>query len=148
MPSWKLAPTSISAPQIDTSRATRKDGVIFSPYAPNTPETIIAFLAAASLGAIWSVCSPDMGLNAVLDRFRQIEPKALFAVPSCDYNGKHHDKGEVLAQMIAALPTLTDLILMPGISAHAMSANVRIGNWTEIVVKPASLFPKLTLALV
>jgi acetoacetyl-CoA synthetase len=108
-------------------------------YAPNTPETIIAFLATASIGAIWSVCSPDMGLNAVLDRFRQIEPKALFAVPSCDYNGKHHDKGDVLAEMVAALPSLSDLILMPGSTSQPVPANVQTGNWADIVAKPAEL---------
>ncbi|MFX8637094.1 AMP-binding protein, partial [Acinetobacter baumannii] len=82
-------------------------------YAPNVPETIVAFLAVASIGAVWSVCAPDMGVQAVLDRFRQIEPVALFAVASCDYGGRHHDKTDVLTALIDDLPSLRDLILLP-----------------------------------
>jgi acetoacetyl-CoA synthetase len=108
-------------------------------YAPNTPETIIAFLAVASVGAIWSVCSPDMGLNAVLDRFRQIEPVALFAVQSSHYNGKHLDKGDVLAALIAELPTVKNLILMPGQSEHALPDRVQIASWTGVIARPAAL---------
>lgn len=108
-------------------------------YAPNTPETIIAFLAVASVGAIWSVCSPDMGLNAVLDRFRQIEPVALFAVQSSDYNGKHLDKGDVLAALIAELPTVKNLILMPGHSDHALPDRVQTASWAGVIARPAAL---------
>jgi acetoacetyl-CoA synthetase len=108
-------------------------------YAPNTPETIVAFLAVVSIGAVWSVCAPDMGLNAVLDRFRQIEPVALFAVPSSHYNGKHIDKGDVLTQLVAELPTLKNLILMPGRSEHALPGRVQIASWTDVVAQPAEL---------
>lgn len=108
-------------------------------YAPNTPETIVAFLAVISIGAIWSVCAPDMGLNAVLDRFRQIEPVALFAVPSSDYNGKHIDKGDVLTQLVAELPTLKNLILMPGHSEHPLPGRVQIASWAEVTAQPAKL---------
>lgn len=107
-------------------------------YAPNTPETIVAFLAVASIGAIWSVCSPDMGLNAVLDRFRQIEPVALFAVPSSHYNGKPLDKGDVLTQLIAELPTVKNLVLMPGETQQALPA-VPTARWAEVIAKPAEL---------
>ncbi len=107
-------------------------------YAPNTPETIVAFLAVASIGAIWSVCSPDMGLNAVLDRFRQIEPVALFAVPSSHYNGKPLDKGDVLAQLIAELPTVKNVILMPGETQQALPA-VPTARWAEVIAQPAAL---------
>ena len=108
-------------------------------YAPNTPETIVAFLAVISIGAVWSVCAPDMGLTAVLDRFRQIEPVALFAVPSSHYNGKHIDKGDVLAQLVAELPTLKNLILMPGRTEHAMPGRVQIAPWAEVIAQPAEL---------
>ena len=115
---------------------TRGDRVVA--YAPNTPETIVAFLAVASIGAIWSVCSPDMGLNAVLDRFRQIEPVVLFAVPSSHYNGKHLDKGDVLAQLVAELPTVKNLILMPGETQQALP-KVPTARWAEVTAKPAEL---------
>lgn len=110
-------------------------------YAPNTPQTLIAFLATASIGAIWSVCAPDMGLNAVLDRFRQIEPVALFAVPGCDYGGKHHDKTDVLAEMVAALPTLRNVILMPATGGHCpnLPASLSQVQWDDIIAQPAEL---------
>jgi acetoacetyl-CoA synthetase len=59
---------------------------------PNRPETLIAFLACASIGAVWSSCAPDMGASVVLDRLRQTEPKVLFAIDSYSYKGKHHDR--------------------------------------------------------
>lgn len=108
-------------------------------YAPNTPETIVAFLATVSIGAVWSVCSPDMGLNAVLDRFRQIEPVTLFAVPSCDYGGKHFDKGDVLNALVDALPTVKNLILMPGETGHALPGRVQTSQWSPIIAQPAEL---------
>ena len=80
---------------------------------PNVPETIVAFLACASVGAIWSVCSPDMGPVAVLDRFRQIEPKVLFAVDSYRYGGWTFDRAAVLAEIRAGLPTLQHTIIVP-----------------------------------
>lgn len=80
---------------------------------PNVPETIVAFLACASVGAIWSVCSPDMGPVAVLDRFRQIEPKVLFAVDSYRYGGRTFDRAAVLAEIRAGLPTLQHTIIVP-----------------------------------
>jgi acetoacetyl-CoA synthetase len=75
-------------------------------YLPNRPETIVAFLACASVGAIWSVCSPDMGPVGVLDRWRQIEPKLLIACESYRWAGVEHDRRPVLAQLRAELPTL------------------------------------------
>ncbi len=61
-------------------------------YLPNIPETIIAFLATASIGAIWSVCAPDMAAPAVIDRFKQIEPKVLIACDGVTYAGRRHDR--------------------------------------------------------
>ncbi|MEU7987358.1 acetoacetate--CoA ligase [Streptosporangium canum] len=75
-------------------------------YAPNVPETLVAFLATASLGAIWSSCSPDFGAPSVIDRFTQIEPKVLIAVDGYDYNGRRYDRAEVVRDIAAKLPTL------------------------------------------
>jgi acetoacetyl-CoA synthetase len=82
-------------------------------YMPNLPETIAAFLATAAVGAIWSSCSPDMGSGAVLDRFRQIEPKVLFAVDGYRYGGKDFDRRAVVAEIVAQLPTLERVVLLP-----------------------------------
>jgi acetoacetyl-CoA synthetase len=82
-------------------------------YVPNMPEAVIAFLACASLGAVWSSCSPDIGASAVLDRFKQIEPKVLFAVDGYVYNGKPNDRRDVVAELIASLPSLRHVVLIP-----------------------------------
>ena len=81
-------------------------------YLPNIPEAIIAVLATASLGAVWSSCPPDFGSRSVLDRFKQIDPKVLFAVEGYDYGGKYYDRRDVVAELQAALPTLERTILV------------------------------------
>ena len=81
-------------------------------YLPNVPETIVAFLAAASVGAVWSVCAPDMGTQAVLDRFRQIEPKVLIAVDGVTWAGRDIDRTEVVQELRAGLPSVQHLIVL------------------------------------
>ena len=80
-------------------------------YLPNIPEAIVAFLACASLGAVWSVCAPDMGTNAVLDRFKQIEPKVLIACDGVRYGGRDIDRTATVAELRAALPSVRHLIV-------------------------------------
>jgi len=92
-------------------------------YLPNTPQTVVAFLACASVGALWSVCSPDMGPVAVLDRFRQIEPRLLLAVDGQVWGGTAHDRRPVLREVLAGLPTLQHLVLVPGIDPSARAAD-------------------------
>lgn len=79
---------------------------------PNRPETLAAFLATASLGAIWSSCSPEFGVSSVLDRFRQIEPKVLLAVDGYRYGGKQFDRQKELAQIVSGLPGLQRTVLL------------------------------------
>ena len=96
-------------------------------YLPNLPETIAAFLATASVGAVWSSCAPDMGSGAVLDRFRQIEPKVMFAVDGYRYGGKDFDRRAVLAEIVAQLPTLERVVLLPFLDATASPQALRGG---------------------
>jgi acetoacetyl-CoA synthetase len=79
---------------------------------PNIPQTVVAFLACASIGATWSVCSPDMGPVAVLDRFRQIAPKVLIAADGYRYGGKAYDRSAVLAEIRAGLPSLAHTVVV------------------------------------
>ena len=81
-------------------------------YLPNIPETIVACLACVSIGAVWSVCAPDMGMPAVLDRFGQIEPKVLIAVDGIYYGGRAMDRSAVVAQLCADLPSVQHLLLV------------------------------------
>jgi acetoacetyl-CoA synthetase len=87
-------------------------------YLPNIPEAVVGLLACASLGAIWSSCSPDFGSRGVLDRFQQIEPKVLLAVDGYVYGGKVYDRREVLARLQAQLPTLERTILIPAVAGE------------------------------
>ena len=81
-------------------------------YLPNMPEAIIAMLATTSLGAIWSSCSPDFGVKGVLDRFGQIEPKAIFAAEGYHYNGKTHDCMEKLGEIVGQLPSVIKTVVI------------------------------------
>ncbi|MEZ5645385.1 MAG: acetoacetate--CoA ligase [Burkholderiaceae bacterium] len=80
-------------------------------YLPNIPEAMVAFLAVVSIGAVWSICAPDMGSNAVLDRFRQIEPVVLIACDGVTYGHKDHDRLGVVAELRAALPSVRHVVL-------------------------------------
>src|SRR6266566_443935 len=77
---------------------------------PNVPEAVIGLLATASLGAIWSSCSPDFGARSVIDRFAQIEPKVLIACDGYGYGGKEYSRSEMVAEVIAALPGLSAVV--------------------------------------
>lgn len=83
-------------------------------YLPNRPETVIAFLACASIGAIWSSCAPDMGASVVLDRLGQIKPKVLFAIDSYSYQGKQHDRATVVEQLLTQLPSIEHVVQVNG----------------------------------
>jgi acetoacetyl-CoA synthetase len=82
-------------------------------YLPNIPEAIVAFLATASIGAVWSSCSPDFGPASVIDRFAQIEPKVLFAVDGYRYGGKDFDRRQTVAQLQEAMPSLVRTVVLP-----------------------------------
>ena len=86
-------------------------------YLPNIPEAMAAFFACASIGAVWSSCSPDFGPRSVVDRFAQIEPKVLLAVDGYRYNGRDFDRMEVLAALEAEISSLEHTILLPYLSA-------------------------------
>ena len=91
-------------------------------YLPNVPQAAVAFLACASVGAVWSVCSPDMGPLAVLDRFRQIEPRVLVACDGYVYGGVQHDRGAVVGELLAGLPSVRDVVLWRNLDAGASAA--------------------------
>ncbi|NJD35417.1 MAG: AMP-binding protein, partial [Betaproteobacteria bacterium] len=94
-------------------------------FMPNIPESVVAFLAVASLGAVWSVCSPDMGRVAVLDRFRQIAPKVMIAVDGYRYSGKAHDRRALVGELLAELPSVEHMILLPALSPEAGTSGFR-----------------------
>jgi acetoacetyl-CoA synthetase len=88
-------------------------------YVPNMTHTVVAMLAATSVGAIWSSCSPDFGIKGVLDRFGQIEPKILFTADGYFYNGKSHDSLEKISGIIKQLPSIQKVVVFPYTQARA-----------------------------
>jgi len=112
-------------------------------YLPNRPETVVAFLACASIGAIWSSCAPDMGASVVLDRLRQIEPKVLFATDSYRYNGKTHDRAPLVDELLRELPSVQQVIQVEGpLSRDGDAARVTWRDrlaWVEALAEDAPL---------
>jgi acetoacetyl-CoA synthetase len=109
-------------------------------YVPNTPHALVAFLAAASLGAVWSSCSPDFGSPSVIDRFSQIAPKVLFAIDGYRYGGKPFDRRAAVAELQAALPSLERTIFIPYLDPAAEPAGLRdVTGWDEALDTPGEL---------
>ncbi len=102
-------------------------------YLPNIPETAAAFLACASIGAIWSSCSPDFGVRSVVDRFAQIGPKVLLAVDGYRYGGKDLDRRDVVAELQRQIPSLERTFVLPYLG--------REGNWDELL-RPGAVAPE------
>jgi acetoacetyl-CoA synthetase len=108
-------------------------------YLPNVPETLIAFLACASLGAVWSSCAPEFGVRSVVDRVQQIEPAALLVVDGYRYGDRSVDRSVEVAAIRAALPTLRATVVLPYL--HDDLDPVRFPDattWTDLVATPAA----------
>ncbi|KTC99931.1 acetoacetate--CoA ligase [Legionella erythra] len=103
---------------------------------PNVPMTIIAMLATASLGAIWSSCSPDFGAQAAIDRLGQVEPSVLFMSDGHQYMGKQHDAAAKIKAVCEAIPSLKHVILCPIIGSRpAVDVNIPLVNWDDFLVE-------------
>lgn len=103
---------------------------------PNIPEAVVGFLATASIGAVWSSCSPDFGTASIVDRFQQIEPKVLLAVDGYFYNGKLISKTEAMRELRAQLPTLEKIIWIPYADLPIGERLTGSDLWTEVVQTP------------
>lgn len=111
-------------------------------FMPNVVEAVVAMLAATSLGATWSSCSPDFGLQGVLDRFGQIAPTLLIAADGYYYNGKRIDCREKTAAIVTHLPSLTKVLVVPLTSDHTdLSAIDKTDCWSTALATPASTLP-------
>lgn len=117
-------------------------------YLTNAPEALIAFLAAASLGAIWSSCPPEFGVESVLDRFQQIAPKVLFACAAYEYGGKRFDRRAEVARVCQALPSLEACIWVgggAGLERGASEPGVHVSVFEDIAAEagppPVELVP-------
>lgn len=107
-------------------------------FIPNLPETIIAMLATASLGAIWSSSSPDFGIKGVLDRFSQIEPKIIFAADGYFYGGKRFDTLEKLGSILSELPTVEQVVIVGYTGKPDLTKLPGSLHWDDFLDNPAS----------
>ncbi|WP_090142568.1 acetoacetate--CoA ligase [Limnohabitans sp. DM1] len=109
--SWPELRRQVAAMALHLQAQGVEPGDRVAAYLPNIPEAMVAFLATASVGGVWSICAPDMGTNAVLDRFKQIEPKVLIAVDGVSYGGRDFDRMLVVQELRDALPSVQHVIV-------------------------------------
>ncbi len=108
-------------------------------YLPNIPETVVAFLAAVSLGAVWSSCAPEFGTRSVVDRFSQIEPKVLLAVDGYRYGGRTADRTAEIASLRDALPTLAAVVVVPYLGVAVAGGGGVWLSWEELLAEVGEL---------
>jgi acetoacetyl-CoA synthetase len=133
--SWPELRRQVAAMALHLQAQGVQPGDRVAAYMPNIPEAMVAFLATASIGAVWSICAPDMGTNAVLDRFKQIEPKVLVAVDGVSYGGRDFDRMGVVQELRDALPSVQHVVIHENLGtldlAHcAVGASVQMSTIT------------------
>jgi acetoacetyl-CoA synthetase len=109
--SWPQLQQQVAALALHLRAQGVQPGDRVAAYLPNIPEAMVAFLATVSIGAVWSICAPDMGTQAVLDRFKQIEPRVLIACDGVRYGGRALDRSAVVTELLAALPTVQHVLV-------------------------------------
>ena len=130
--SWQELRDSVAKLRSHLSALGVQKGDCVSAYLPNVPEAIISFLAVNSLGATWSCCSPDFGVNTVLDRFSQIRPKVLIAGDGYRYNGKSINRKEETVHIAGQLESIEHVINVPVLNNNDET------EWDTIMGRPAS----------
>ncbi len=108
-----------------------KTGDRVAGYMPNLPETVIAMLAATSIGAIWSSCSPDFGIAGVVDRLGQIQPRVLFCAAAYSYNGKTFDCLDKVRSIIKAIPSIEKTVVVPYMNPQAKLKKIKDAVWMD-----------------
>ncbi|GAB6161799.1 acetoacetate--CoA ligase [Desulfothermus naphthae] len=138
--SWEELKQQVGALSLALKEMGVEPGDRVAAFMPNIPETVIAFLACASIGAIWSSCSPDFGAKSIIDRFKQIEPKVLFAVDGYRYGGKAFEKISIVKQLQNALDSLEITVLVPYLNHKAKLDRGNVRLWDDLIKKGADPF--------
>ena len=135
--SWKDLNTNVAKISEWMKLNKVKKGDRIAAYMPNIPETVIAYLSTASLGAIWSSCSPDFGTNGVVDRFSQIKPKILFIGDKYFYNGKKINILERLPYILKKIPSIIKVVVVsyPGTTEDKKNKNFKskVHSWKDLI---------------
>lgn len=107
-----------------------------SGYLPNIPEAVVALLATAAVGGVWTSCAPDFGARSVLDRFQQVEPVVLFTVDGYRYGGKEHDRRDTVAELRAELPSLRAVVHIPLLGTPTPEGALAWSDLTSAAAEP------------
>ena len=126
------------------AKSLRESGVTVgdrvSGYVPNMIESVVAMLAATSIGAIWSSCSPDFGIKGVLDRFKQVEPKLLFTANGYSYKGKLHYSLERVSSILEDIPSIQRVVVIPYTERKADISNIpKSIHYEDFIAKDTGL---------
>jgi acetoacetyl-CoA synthetase len=106
-------------------------------YLPNVPQAVVAFLAAASVGAVWSACAPDIGVRSAVDRFGQLDPVVLITADGYAFGGKRFDRREAVDELVEALPTVRTVVRVP-----VLGLDVDGPKWDELLAEPGDASPQ------
>ena len=127
--SWPQLQQQVAALALHLRAQGVQPGDRVAAYLPNIPEAMVAFLATVSIGGVWSICAPDMGTQAVLDRFKQIEPRVLIACDGVRYGGRALDRSAVVTELLAALPTVQHVLVH---RAGLSNTTEKIANYLDL----------------
>jgi acetoacetyl-CoA synthetase len=146
--SQSRAPVQLTADQLRDQVGAVREGLLrlgvgpgdrVAAYLPNISETLVAFLATASLGAVWSSCAPEFGIRSVVDRFLQIEPKVLLAVDGYRYGDREIDRTAEVTAIGQALGTLAATVVVPYLTADRPPQVPGAISWADLAASPGSL---------
>jgi len=129
--SWDELETKVASVQAFLREKGLQKGDRVAGYLANTSETIICFLAVNSLGAVWSCCSPDFGINTVIDRFTQIQPKLFFSCDGYQYGGKRVNRLEEAKQIADSISSIENVVLIPSLNPDSVLENSV--NWSKLM---------------
>lgn len=134
--SWDELRGQVGAVQATLRELGVREGDRVVGYLPNVPASVVAFLACASLGAVWSACAPDIGASSAVDRFAQLDPVVLVTADGYRFGGKAHDRRPAVAQLLDGLPTVTAVVSLPVLGELVEREGVRVVPWQEAVAEP------------
>lgn len=141
--SWTELESDVAALANHLQRLGVEPGDRVVAFLPNTPEAVTAFLASASIGAVWSMCAPDLGAQGILDRFQQIRPKVLIAADGYTYSGKNYDRSDTAKELLASLPTVEALIAVDRIGASLLGdVDFPVTAWSDATAGEYKLDPE------
>jgi acetoacetyl-CoA synthetase len=134
--SWAGLSAQVASLAAELRRLGVTPGDRVSGYLPNVPQAVVALLATAAVGGVWTSCAPDFGARSVLDRFQQVEPVVLIAVDGYRYGGKEHDRTDVVTELRAGLPSLRAVVHVPLLGTPAPRGALQ---WHDLVSGHADL---------